>query len=83
MPIAWIPGLIAIYMGWMSKTCYAKGDIDGANKKSASAKKWFYITIAVGLAAALYGAFSNLSQNGFSGLIHNIESHPFTYGLPK
>ena len=58
-----IPGAIAIFNAWGSKTCYAKGDIDGANKKSAKAKKWFYITLLVGAAFALYGGFRQISSN--------------------
>ena len=83
--IGLIPGFIAIYMGWMSKTAYAKGDIDGANKKAASAKKWFYITIAVGLAAAVYGGFNTLQNSNITDVINDIQNGntPFFYGLPK
>ena len=83
--IGLIPGFIAIYMGWMSKTAYAKGDIDGANKKAGSAKKWFYITIAVGLAAAVYGGFNTLQNSNITDIINDMQNGnmPFFYGLPK
>ena len=61
--IGLIPGFVAIYMAWSSKSCYAKGDIDGANKKSASAKKWMLITLVVGIAASVFGAFQTISSN--------------------
>lgn len=83
--IGLIPGAIAVFMGWGSKTCYAKGDIDGANKKSASAKKWFYITVAVGLAAGVYGAFNTLQNTNITDVINDMQNGntPFFYGLPK
>ena len=83
--IGLIPGAIAIFMAWGAKTCYTKGDIDGANKKAASAKKWFYITIAVGLACAIFGGFSNLQNTNIADIIKNVQNGdtPFFYGIPK
>lgn len=76
-----IPGVIAIFNAWSSKTCYAKGDITGANKKSASAKKWFYITLIVGVAFGIYGAINQLINNpNFIQDIQNGNISPF-YGF--
>lgn len=83
--IGLIPGIIAIYMAMGVKSKYNSGDIDGAYKKSASAKKWFFITIAVGVAAALYGSFQLLKDANFSEVIKDVENGdiPFFYGIPK
>lgn len=62
--IGLIPGIIAIVMGMGVKTKFNSGDYDGANKKSASAKMWFYITLGVGAAAVLYGAYTLISNPG-------------------
>ena len=80
-----IPGAIAIYMAWSSKMCYTKGDVDGANKKASSARKWFFITIAVGLAFALYGGFTNLQNSNITDIINDMQNGntPFFYGIPK
>ncbi len=79
--IGLIPGAIAIFNAWSSKTCFAKGDITGANKKSASAKKWFYITIIVGVACAIYGGVNQLISNpNFMQDIQNGNIRPF-YGI--
>jgi len=58
-----IPGAIAIFHAWGCRTCYAKGDIDGAKKKSVSAKKWFFITIIVGVVLSIYGTGKQLMSN--------------------
>lgn len=83
--IGLIPGFVAIYNAWCARTCNAKGDTAGANKKSASAKKWFYITIAVGLACAVYGAFNTMQNSNITDVINDIQNGdmPFFYGLPK
>ena len=79
--IGLIPGAIAIFNAWSSKTCYAKGDITGANKKSASAKKWFYITLLVGAVCGIYGAANQLINNpNIFQDIQNGNMSPF-YGL--
>lgn len=79
--IGLIPGLVAIYMAWGCKTCYAKGDIDGANKKSASAKKWLFITVVVGVIASLYGGYKTISSN--PNIIQDIQNGNvgFFYGI--
>ena len=61
--IGLIPGAVAIFNAWGCRTCYAKGDIDGAKKKSASAKKWFFITIIVGVVLSIYGTSKQLMSN--------------------
>ena len=83
--IGLIPGAIAIFMAWSSKTCYTKGDVNGANEKAASAKKWFYITIAVGVACAIYGGFTTLQNTNITDVINDIQNGdtPFFYGIPK
>ncbi|MBR5171527.1 MAG: DUF4339 domain-containing protein [Muribaculaceae bacterium] len=76
-----IPGGIAIFNAWGSKTCYTKGDNAGGDKKAASAKMWFYITLAIGLAATLYGGYQLISnpqliqdiQNGNYGALYGIQ----------
>ena len=60
--IGLIPGGIAIFNAWGSKTCYTNGDMNGANKKAASAKKWFYITLIVGIAFTVYSPSTVLSS---------------------
>lgn len=60
--IGLIPGIIAIVMGMGVKSKFNSGDYDGANKKSSSAKLWFYITLGVGAAAVLYGAYALISN---------------------
>lgn len=83
--IGLIPGFVAIYNAFMAKTKLKAGDIEGANKKAASAKKWFYITVAVGLAAAAYGAFNTLQNSNLTDVINDAQKGdlPFFYGLPK
>ncbi len=62
--IGLIPGIIAIFMAMGVKSKFNSGDIDGANRKSASAKKWLLITVGVGIAAALYGAYAIMKNPG-------------------
>jgi len=62
--IGLIPGIIAIVMAMGVKSKFNMGDYEGANKKSASAKMWMLITVAVGFAAALYGAYTIMSNPG-------------------
>lgn len=83
--IGLIPGFVAIYNAFMAKTRLKAGDIAGANKKAASARTWFFITIAVGLAAAGYGAFNTLQNTNITDVIKDIQNGetPFFYGLPK
>lgn len=83
--IGLIPGFVAIYNAFMAKTKLKAGDIEGANKKASSAKKWFYITVAVGLAAAAYGAFNTLQNSNLTDVINDAQKGdlPFFYGLPK
>ena len=38
------------------------GDYAGANKKSASAKMWMMITVGIGIAAAVFGAYQIMSN---------------------
>lgn len=71
-----IPGAIAIFNAWGSKTCYTKGDINGANKKSASAKMWFYITLIVGVVFTLYTSYQLMSN---PNLIQDIQNGNFGY----
>ena len=70
--IGLIPGAIAIFNAWSSKTCYAKGDITGANKKAASAKKWFFITLLVGAVCGIYGGINQFTNN--PNLIQDIQN---------
>ena len=83
--IGLIPGFVAIYHAFGAKTKIKAGDLDGANKKAASAKKWLLITVAVGAAAAIYGAFTTLQNTNITDVINDIENGdtPFFYGLPK
>lgn len=76
-----IPGVIAIFNAWGAKTCIAKGNIEGANKKSAKAKKWSYITLAVGAAFAFYGAYLWLTNQQSVNEILSGKT-PFFLGLP-
>ena len=79
--IGLIPGAVAVFNAMGVKTCYNKGDYEGAKKKSASAKKWFYITIAVGVAAAVYGAIKQVMSN--PNFMQDIENGNmgFFYGI--
>lgn len=83
--IGLIPGFVAIYNAFMAKTRLKAGDIEGANKKAASAKKWFFITVAIGLAAAAYGAFNTLQNSNINKVIQDVQNGdiPFFYGLPE
>ena len=60
--ITLITGIIAIFMANGVKSKFNSGDYDGANKKSASAKMWLLITVGIGVAAALYGAYMLISN---------------------
>ena len=68
--IGLIPGIIAIVKAMGVKNAFNRGDYDGANKKSGSARMWFMITIGVGIAAAFFGAFK-IMQN--PGLLEQIQ----------
>ncbi len=56
---------------------YNSGDIDGANKKSASAKKWLLITVAVAVMASLYDGFRIISSN--SNFFQEIQNGNFGF----
>ena len=68
--IGLIPGIIAIVKAMGVKSSFMKGDQAGAEKKSASAKMWLLITAGVGIAAAVYGAYT-IMQN--PGLLEQIQ----------
>lgn len=79
--IGLIPGIIAIFNAWSSKTCYAKGDNAGGAKKAKSAKMWFFITLLVGAVCGIYGGINNFMNN--PNLIQDIQNgnvSPF-YGI--
>ena len=57
-----ITGIIAIVQANGVKTKFNSGDYAGANKKSASAKLWTLITVGIGIAAALYSAYTLISN---------------------
>lgn len=60
--ITLITGIIAIFNANGVKSKFNSGDYDGANKKSASARMWTLITVGIGVAAAVYGAYALLSN---------------------
>jgi len=60
--IGLIPGVVAIFKAMGVKKKFNSGDYTGANKSSASARMWLIITMGVGLAAALYGGYSMISN---------------------
>ena len=62
--IGLIPGIIAIFKAMGVKSSFNKGDQAGAEKKSASAKMWLLITVGVGIAAAIYGAYTIMTNPG-------------------
>lgn len=62
--IGLIPGVIAIVKAMGVKSSLAQGDQATAEKKSASAKMWVLITVGVGIVAALYGAYTIMSNPG-------------------
>ena len=62
--IGLIPGIVAIVKAMGVKSSFMKGDQAGAEKKSASAKMWLLITVGVGIAAAIYGAFTIMNNPG-------------------
>ena len=76
-----IPGAIAIFNAWGSKTCYTKGDTAGGDKKAASAKMWTLITAVVGIGFAIYSAIQLMNnpnliqdiQNGNFGSLYGIK----------
>ncbi len=78
--IGLIPGVIAIFMALKVKSKFNSGDFDGANKNSASARMWMIITIGVGIASAIYGAYTIISnpellqqiQNGSIGSLYGL-----------
>lgn len=55
--ITLITGVIAIFNANGVKTKFNSGDYAGADKKSASARLWTFITVGVGIAAALYSGY--------------------------
>lgn len=57
-----ITGIIAIFHANGVKSKFNMGDYAGANKKSASAKMWMLITVGIGVAAALFGAYQLLTN---------------------
>jgi hypothetical protein len=75
--ICLIPGIIAVYMAIGVRSKYNSGDIDGANKKSASAKKWLLITVAVAVMASLYDGFRIISSN--SNFFQEIQNGNFGF----
>ena len=60
--IGLIPGIIAIVKAMGVKSSFIKGDHAGAEKKSSSARVWLLITVGIGVAAALYGAYTMISN---------------------
>ena len=60
--ITLITGIIAIFHANGVKSKYNMGDYAGANKKSSSARMWMLITVGIGIAAALYGAYMLISN---------------------
>ena len=57
-----ITGIIAIFNANGVKSKFNMGDYAGANKKSASAKMWMMITVGIGIAAAVFGAYQIMSN---------------------
>ena len=76
--IGLIPGIIAIVKAMGVKSSFMKGDQAGAEKKSASAKMWLLITVGVGIAAAVYGAFTIMNN---PGLLEQIQEGSGVTGL--
>lgn len=72
--IGLIPGAIAIFNAWGSKTCYTKGDTAGGDKKAASAKMWTLITAVVGIGFAIYTAIQMMNN---PNLIQDMQNNPF------
>ncbi|WP_297236860.1 CD225/dispanin family protein [uncultured Porphyromonas sp.] len=44
-----IIGLIPFFHAMQVRNLYQRGDFEGAERESATAKKWFYIALAIGL----------------------------------
>ena len=57
-----VTGVLAIFKANGVKSKFMKGDTAGANKDSASAKKWMMITIAVGVVWTLIQAFRMIND---------------------
>lgn len=57
-----VTGVLAIFKANGVKSKFMKGDTAGANKDSASAKKWMLITIVVGVVWTLIQAFRMISD---------------------
>ena len=57
-----ITGVLAIFKANGVKTKFMKGDTAGANRDSASAKKWMIITIVVGVVWTVIQAFRLISD---------------------
>ena len=57
-----VTGVLAIFKANGVKSKFMKGDTAGANKDSASAKKWMMITIAVGVVWTLIQAYRMISN---------------------
>ena len=57
-----ITGIIAIFNANGVKSKFNMGDYASANKKSASAKMWMMITVGIGIAAAVFGAYQIMSN---------------------
>ena len=57
-----VTGVLAIFKANGVKSKFMKGDTAGANRDSASAKKWMLITIAVGVVWTLIQAFRMIND---------------------
>lgn len=57
-----ITGVLAIFKANGVKTKFMKGDTAGANRDSASAKKWMIITVVVGVVWTVIQAFRLISD---------------------
>lgn len=80
--IGLIPGAIAIFNAWGAKTSYASGDTVTGAKKASTARKWFFITVIVGIVCSIFGGASQLMNN--PNIIQDIQNGNFSpfYGIP-
>lgn len=56
-------GIVAIVYAARVESLAGKGDVDGAMKASASAKKWVNISVIAGLVILVFAGIGNLGQS--------------------